>query len=83
MLLLGCTPKMTQIFAIFGLISGKIGKILKMLGGDRPLGPDPLLHWPCTRKVDASKFMIKNFDSNIIFQMISKGSLVVSILVKF
>ena len=31
--------KMTQFFTFFGFISGKIGKILEILGGDRPLRP--------------------------------------------
>ena len=41
----GERPKMTQIFTIFGLISGKIGKILKILAGRSPPLP-PLLYRP-------------------------------------
>ena len=40
---------MTQIFTTFGLISGKIGKILKILGGRSPPLP-PLLCRPCPAK---------------------------------
>ena len=63
----GERPKMTQIFTIFGLISGKIGKILEILGGRSPLLPLQLYR-PCLIIVSPSSNKFR-FDISDLYKI--------------